>query len=506
MTRRVGTLGIVGTGQMGRGIAQIAATGGVEVRLFDARSDAAAQAKAHVAAMLGRLVEKGRLDAATRDAALDRITLVDGLDGLAGCDAVVEAIVEDLDAKRGLFAALEPIVGAACILATNTSSLSVTAIAGACGRPERVAGFHFFNPVPLMKVVEVIAGLRTDPAVCEALADLAARCGHEPVRVADMPGFLVNHAGRGYLTEALRIVGEGVCDFADVDRVMREACGFPMGPFELLDLTALDVSGPVMEQIYHQFYEEPRFRPSPLTARRLAAGLLGRKTGEGFYRYVDGRKQEPPEPPVEGPLPAAAWISPAEPEFQARVAAALQGVDVRVETGPRPSAEALCLVTPLGEDTTHAALGQSLDPARTLGLDALVPLGERVTLAACPATSPAVREAGRALLAAGGRKATLIADSPGLIAQRILAGVVNIACEIAQTRIAIPTDIDRAVRLGLGYPLGPLAWGDALGPARVLTILERLQALTGDPRYRPSSWLRRRAGLGLSLLANDLAG
>ena len=212
---------------------------------------------------------------------------------LAPCDLVVEAIVEDLSAKQRLFADLEQIVRADAVLATNTSSLSVSAIAAACARPERVAGYHFFNPVPLMKLVEVIPGQHTAEPVVAALQELALRMGHRPVRATNSPGFLVNHAGRGYGTEALRILAEGVATPVEIDRILREAAGFRMGPFELFDLVGIDVAHAVMESIYRQFYDEPRFRPQPLIRRYVDAGLLGRKSGAGFYRYVDGRQEIP---------------------------------------------------------------------------------------------------------------------------------------------------------------------------------------------------------------------
>ena len=501
-------LGIVGAGAMGRGIAQIAATAGVTVKLHDARPGAADEARTFAAGMLKRAAERGRMSDAEAAAAADRMRVADALADLADCHIVVEAIVEDLDAKRALFADLESAVGDGCVLATNTSSLSVTAIAAACRRPGRVAGFHFFNPVPLMRVVEVIDGARTDPATCDALVALAERMGHRPVRAKDTPGFLVNHAGRGYGTEALRILGEGVATVADIDRVMREACGFPMGPFELMDLTGLDVSHPVMESIYRQFYDEPRFRPLPETARRVAAGLLGRKTGEGFYRYTEGKRQEEPEPAPPPDRPRAVWCSLAEPEAGERLATFLRSLpgDVPVATDATPPPDALCLVTPLGADATTAACDQGLDPTRTLAVDILPGLDRRLTVMATPLTSAAHRRAAHGLLTAGGLSVTVIADSPGFIAQRILASVVNVACDIAQMRIATPADIDDAVRLGLGYPKGPLALGDAHGPRRLLTVLERLQATTGDPRWRPSPWLRRRALLGVSLTTPDIAG
>ena len=206
---------------------------------------------------------------------MPRVTCADSLNALADCELVVEAIIERLEVKSRLFSELEGIVSTDTVLATNTSSLSVTAIAAHLKHRQRFAGFHFFNPVPLMKVVEVIAGLKTDPSVCDALAAYARQMGHTPVRAQDTPGFIVNHAGRGFGTEALRIVSEGVADFATIDRILKDQAGFKLGPFELMDLTALDVSHPVMESVYHQYYEEPRYRPSVITAQRLAGGVLG---------------------------------------------------------------------------------------------------------------------------------------------------------------------------------------------------------------------------------------
>lgn len=264
MARSINTMGLVGTGVMGAGIAQIAAQAGVEVRLYDAREGAAVTARDNLASTLGKLVAKEKITQASADAAVALLKPVTAIEELAACDMVVEAIVENLDAKRGLLTQLEGIVDAECILATNTSSLSVSAIATACQHPQRVAGFHFFNPVPLMRVVEVIDGIATDPAVSDALLDLARRMGHTGVRAKDTPGFIVNHAGRAYGTEALKILGEGVAPQGDVDRILREGAGFRMGPLELFDLTALDVSHPVMESIYTQFYNDPRYTPSPL--------------------------------------------------------------------------------------------------------------------------------------------------------------------------------------------------------------------------------------------------
>lgn len=492
-------IGVVGAGLMGRGIAQVAVVAGIDVIVHDTREGAAGEAREAVATQLRRLAEKGKLEARAAEEAIARVKPANGLAQLAACEVVIEAIVEDLGAKRTLFATLEAIVAPTCVLATNTSSLSVTAIAAGCASPGRVAGFHFFSPVPLMKLVEVIDGVRTEPWVAPRLVDLARRFGHTPVRALDTPGFLVNHAGRGYGTEALRILSEGVADFRTIDDILRDGAGFRMGPFELLDLTGLDVSQPVMESIYRQFYDEPRFRPSALLTQRRAAGLLGRKAGEGFYRYRDGVAQRAAEPPAPTVRPPRVWLSRADAQAHARVAALVEKLGTPLDTGAAPGLDSLCVVLPWGADATAAALDEGLDASRTVALDAWFGLDKRRTLMTTPMTRSGWRDAAHALFAADGVPISVIRDCPGFVAPRVVAQIVNIACDIAQQRIATPEDIDRAVTLGLGYPRGPLAMGDALGPARVLALLRGLQDFYGDPRYRASPWLTRRARLGVSL-------
>ncbi len=493
--RDIATIGVIGTGAMGRGICQIAAAAGLTVKLWDANADAISGARDFVARMLRRQAEKGRITADEAEAAITRLVAVDGLDDFTDADLVIEAIIEDLEVKRDLFTRLEAIVGPDCILASNTSSLSVTALAAPLERPGRVAGYHFFNPVPLMKVVEVIAATMTEEAVVEALCALAERMGHRPVRTIDSPGFLVNHAGRGLSTEGLRIVSEGIAQTHQVDDVMREAAGFRMGPFELFDLTGIDVSLKVMESIYDQFYQEPRFRPAYLARKQFAAGLFGRKTGRGFYVYEDGKKLAPPAPPVPDAAPRPVWLGAAAEPVRDLVSA----LGLEVDGGERPADESLILVSPIGADATTAALEAGLDATRTVAVDPLFGLEARRTLMTTPATDPDFRDAAWAMLAGDGVPVTVIHDSPGFIAQRVVATIVNIGCEIAQARIASPDDIDAAVRLGLGYPKGPLALGDGVGGETVLEILARLHGFYGDPRYRPSPWLKRRARLGLSL-------
>jgi 3-hydroxybutyryl-CoA dehydrogenase len=494
------TIGIAGAGAMGRGIAQIAAQAGIRVLLFDLAQGAAAAARETIGATLAGLAAKGKLSAEAAAEASARIEPAATLADLAPCHVVIEAIVEKLEAKRELFRTLEDIVGEDCILASNTSSLSVTEIAAACRKPGRIAGYHFFNPVPLMKVVEVVDALLTEPWVGAALTELASRMGHAPVRAKDTPGFIVNHAGRGYVTEALRLAGENVADFHVIDAILRGAGGFRMGPFELLDLTGLDVSHPVMESIYRQYYEEPRYRPSALAAQRLAGGLLGRKSGRGFYAYEGGKQQAFPAATAPAARPPSVWISRARPELAERVGALVGKLGGALNNSRSPGDGDLVIVTPLGEDASACAAAEKLDPSRTVAIDALFGLDTHRTLMTTPLTSAAARDEAHGLFAADGVPVSVVRDSAGLVVQRVVAHIVNIGCDIAQQGIALPADIDRAVMLGLGYPKGPLGMGDAAGADIVLAILDGLQRTSGDPRYRPSPWLRRRALLGASLL------
>lgn len=496
-------IAVIGAGTMGRGIVQLFAQAGHPVRCFDAAEGAAQNAIEFVRDLINRAVAKQRYSREEGDAIMARMSACSRIEDLAGCDLAIEAVVEDLAVKRQLFGALEQVLGDQAILASNTSSLMVADIAAGCRLPERVAGLHFFNPVPLMKVAEVIAAVRTSPATVSALQHVVENAGHRAVIAADQPGFLVNHAGRGLYTEGLRILEEQVASAQDVDTLMREAGGFRMGPFELLDLTGLDVSGKVMESIYQQFYQEPRFRPSPLVAPRLGAGLYGRKTGEGWYRYSDNQKQLnelAPVPPINTAL--SVWVDPTADEYER-----LQGlvVEAAMELHDNPAEADILLVQFWGSDVARFCTAHGLDATRAVAVDPLPGLDNHRTLMLSSVTRAEVRDAAWAMLAAQEMPVTVINDSCGFVLQRVLATIVNIAADIAQRGIASVADIEDAVRLGLGYPQGPLSLGDAIGGKRVLEILQRMHALSGDPRYRPSPWLARRVALGQSLLTEEVA-
>jgi 3-hydroxybutyryl-CoA dehydrogenase len=494
-------IGVVGAGTMGRGIVQLFAQAGHPVACYDAQPGGAAAAVDHVLGMLQRNVEKGRLAADAFERIRGRIEVAADLQGLADCGVVIEAIVEDLGVKRELFRSLEAILRDDAVLATNTSSLTVSDIAAGCAKPARVAGLHFFNPVPLMRVAEVIAAVRTAPETVQLLKSITEGAGHRAVVTVDQPGFLVNHAGRGLYTEGLRVVEEQVASPVDVDDVLRESMGFRMGPFELLDLTGLDVSSKVMVSIYEQFQQEPRFRPSSLVPPRVAAGFYGRKSGEGWYRYEDGKQVRPAARAVPT-LDAGVrvWIDPHASHAEA-LKALVTGAGLALVTH---GADAdLAVVQPWGMDATTTALSLGLDPAKTVAVDPITPFALRRTLMLTTVTHAAARDAAHALLASDGVPVTVINDSGGFIAQRVMATIVNIAANIAQRGIASVSDLEDSVKLGLGYPHGPLEWGDRIGSARILAILRTQHEATGDPRYRPSPWLVRRVALGLPLVTPE---
>ncbi|HYM03130.1 MAG TPA: 3-hydroxyacyl-CoA dehydrogenase [Stellaceae bacterium] len=487
-------LGVVGSGAMGAGIAQVALSGGMYVVLTDANTAQLEKARSGIFARLDRLVEKGEAKPADVAAAKARLKLADHLQEFESCRIVVEAIYENLDAKRKVFQALEAVVAEDAILASNTSSIPIASIAQACAHRRRVAGMHFFNPVPLMRLVEIIASADTSPDVADALAELGKRMGRTPVKVKDAPGFLVNLGGRAYYQEALHILQENVTTPEDVDLVMRDCCGFRMGPFELLDLTGMDVNYPVSEIVHKGYWYDPRIKTTPLHESMFLAGRFGRKTGTGFHRYdAEGKKLPSAAPSLAAGAEPARVILPEAAEGLVSLAVAAEVDTLAADDGHSP-----ILVAPWGEDCTATATRLGLDPRRTVALDLSHNTSKRITMMMAPGGTPSIGDAVAAMLVKTGRLVTRIKDSPGFIAQRITAMIANLGCEIAQMGLANPADIDKAMQLGLNYPAGPLGLADKMGVKATYEIMCRLQEITGSDRYRPSLWLRRRAMLGIS--------
>jgi len=493
-------LGVVGAGAMGQGIMQVALTGGMRVSVYDAGEGAAQRGAKTVMQRIERLVEKGQLDKDEAQGCRDRLDLADGLAGLSGCHAVIEAVYENLELKQKIFAELEAIVSDECIIASNTSSLLISAIARGRRNRSRIAGMHFFNPVPLMKLVEVVRGPDTSDEVIGFCNRLGERMGRVPVTVKDAPGFLVNLGGRAYTTEAMHLLYERVATPAQIDAVMRDCCGFRMGPLELADLTGVDVNYPVSLFVYDGYNQDPRLKTAFPHRALYEAGRFGRKTGQGNYRYGENGK-----PIEDGSADHVTTAAPAESlvlgEVDETALPFLRELGARLldhDDGKSPIVAEL-----LGEDCSAHAVRTEVDARRLVGLDLSCDISKRVTIMTAPGADAAVRNAVAALIAKSGRTVTAIKDSPGFVTQRMRAMVANLGCEMAQIGIADPREIDLAMRLGLNYPQGPLELAEHMGLSDTLAILERLQAITGDDRYRPSLWLKRRAGLGLAVHTPD---
>ncbi|RJF77457.1 3-hydroxyacyl-CoA dehydrogenase PaaC [Azospirillum cavernae] len=487
-------VGVVGSGAMGQGIAQVAAQAGHPVRLVDARPGAAASAVAAIAKTLNGLVDKGKRTAAERDATLNRLTAVDGLPDLAPAGLVIEAIVEDLDVKRRLFAELESVVGPDAILATNTSSLSVTAIAAGVARPERLAGLHFFNPAPLMALVEIVSGLATDPTIAATLFDTARAWGKSPVRCRSTPGFIVNRVARPFYAEGLRLLQEQVGDPASIDAILRESGGFRMGPFELMDLIGHDVNFAVTRSVHAAYFGDPRFQPSLIQQELVDAGRLGRKSGRGFYDHSPGADR-----PAIASLPAEPRPSRVVVQGDLGPASALPGLlraaGVSVEEEPGGGlliVDGVTLALTDGRSAGQRAAEDGLKPLVMFDLALDYATATRVAIARTNATSDDALAVAAGLFAALGKAVTVLDDLPGMAVLRTVAMLANEAADAVAQGVASAADIDTAMTKGVNYPLGPLAWAERIGLSRVLGALDALARTYGEDRYRASALLRRK--------------
>ena len=489
-------IAVVGAGAMGQGIAQVCAMGSIRTLLFDASDGAATKARERIIARIDRLAEKGNISAADAEEMAACLETVDTLEAIAPADTVVEAVFEDIEIKQSLFREIENCVRDDCIIASNTSSIPIASIASACVHRGRVAGMHFFNPVPLMKLVEVIRGPETEPGVISILSVLGEQIGRTPVVVKDAPGFLVNLGGRAYTTEGLRIAHDNIASPAAIDAIMRDCCGFPMGPFELMDLTGIDVNYPVTSIVCSGYMNDARLRTSPLHKALFDAGRFGRKTKAGHYLYDDeGKMIDPPSPDFAIDGEAATEATLAEPDDRLKSFCAEIGVKIISED----SGDIPVLAAPLGEDCTHLALRTGVDPRRLVALDIACDTSTRVTLMTAPGAGDQALNQMAAAIIQSGRRVTAIKDSPGFVSQRLGAMIANLGCYMAEIELASLDDIDLAMRLGLNYPRGPFEMVEHFGAKETLKVLEQLQAITGEDRYRPTLWLKRRALLGLDI-------
>ncbi|MBV6289882.1 3-hydroxyacyl-CoA dehydrogenase PaaH [Pseudomonas aegrilactucae] len=509
---------VIGAGAMGAGIAQVAAQAGHPVLLHDMRPGAAQAAIEGLGVQLGKRVGQGKLSAQQRDATLARLHAVQALEELADAGLVIEAIVENLHAKRELFARLEAICPAGCVLASNTSSLSITRIAAGLARPERFLGVHFFNPAPVMALVEIVSGLATAPEVAASLHATARAWGKAPVHASSTPGFIVNRVARPFYAESLRLLQEGAADCATLDALMRDAGGFRMGAFELTDLIGHDVNYAVTCSVFEAYYGDMRFQPSLIQAALVDAGRLGRKAGQGFYDYGPAAAR-----PVVSELRSGVRVDECVVEGDLGIAQSLlarieaQGVKVsrapsRVKPAPTAMPGSADLfgrgVIRVGDAVLALSDGRlASQRARDEGLHNLVlfdlaldyATASRIAISWSADTTTAARDQAVALLQAAGLVVSPLADLPGLLVLRTVAMLANEAADAVLNGVASAADVDLAMRKGVNYPQGPLAWADAIGLPGVLAVLDNLQASYGESRYRPSLLIRRAVAEGGAL-------
>ncbi|MEU9208790.1 3-hydroxyacyl-CoA dehydrogenase [Streptomyces sp. NPDC048415] len=483
---------VVGTGTMGQGIAQVALVAGHPVRLYDAvagRAEAAAEA---IGARLDRLVEKNRLTGAERDAARARLRPAETLEDLADCALVIEAVLEELDAKQRLFRDLEDIVEDDCLLATNTSSLSVTAIGGALRNPGRLVGLHFFNPAPLLPLVEVVSGYASDFSSATRAYETARAWGKTPVACADTPGFIVNRIARPFYAEAFAVYEAQAADPATIDAILRESGGFRMGAFELTDLIGQDVNESVTHSVWQSFFQDVRFTPSLAQRRLVESGRLGRKTGHGWYDYGDGAERSEPHTAEKAQAPAYVVaegdLGPASELVALIREAGIQVRDDEEDHGTR-------LVLPSGGQLVLADGQTSVEFRDVVYFDLALDYRKatRIALSASQDTAAQTLSEAIGLFQALGKDVSVIGDVPGMIVARTVARIVDLAHDAVAKGVATEEDIDTAMRLGVNYPLGPFEWCRRLGRSWACSLLDDLHQRDPSGRYAPSLALYRHA-------------
>ncbi|MER6995428.1 3-hydroxyacyl-CoA dehydrogenase [Streptomyces sp. NPDC000410] len=483
---------VVGTGTMGQGIAQVALVAGHLVRLYDAVPERAQQAADAIGGRLDRLVEKGRLDAAERDVARGRLHPATELTELADAALVIEAVVEQLHIKQELFTELEKIVADDCLLATNTSSLSVTAIAGALRLPGRFVGLHFFNPAPLLPLVEVVSGFATDETAATRAYRTAKAWGKTPVRCADTPGFIVNRIARPFYAEALRVYEERGADPATIDAVLRESGGFRMGPFELTDLIGQDVNEAVTRSVWESFFQDPKFTPSLAQRRLVESGRLGRKSGQGWFSYETGAERPVPHtaPPTEPPphITVEGDLGPAGELVELFREA---GITVHEEDEDRGTR----ILLPSGGQLALADGQTSAEFRDVVYFDLALDYRKatRIALSASEVTGWETLRQSIGLFQALGKNVSVIGDVPGMIVARTVAMLVDLAADAVAKGVASAEDIDTAMRLGVNYPVGPVEWGRRLGRSWAHELLDELHERVPTGRYAPSLGLYRQS-------------
>ncbi len=500
-------VGVIGAGAMGAGIAQVAAQAGHRVLLADAQPGAVDRARAAIVKGLSTLATKGKLTSADADAAVSRIQ-ASAPSGFGRCGLVIEAIVEDLEVKRRLFAELEGIVAAECILATNTSSLSITAMAAGLRCPERLVGMHFFNPAERMKLVEVISGLETSPAIAETIFATAEAWGKKPAYAKSTPGFIVNRIARPFYGEAWRAYTEGAADPATIDAIVRDCGGFPMGPFELMDLIGHDVNLAVSTSVFEATFGERRYAPSVAQQELVRAGRLGRKTGRGIYDYREGAAK--PEPHVDdGAEPVRRIVAVGSLGIATPIITRLEaaGVDVVRVQGPRAAQDASSgwleiglarLMMSDGRPATRRAMEDRHEHLVLFDLALDYTTTPRLGLARADQCGMAAFRSVCATLTQAGFACSPLDDVAGLVVMRLIAMLVNEAADAVAHGTCSADAIDVAMRYGVNYPRGPMEWSEQVGLRVFARTLANLREHYGEERYRTSALITRKGYTGAS--------
>ncbi|MGF1700165.1 3-hydroxyacyl-CoA dehydrogenase [Photobacterium makurazakiensis] len=501
------TVAVIGAGAMGAGIAQVAAQSGYQVCLFDLAEGKAGQAKAQIEKALMRRVQKGRLEHSELEQTLARIQCSSRLAEVAGASVVIEAIIENLEVKQSLFRDLEAICRPECILASNTSSISITAIASALETPERVVGLHFFNPAPVMKLVEVIRGVATADDVAQRALEWARSCGKHAVLARSMPGFIVNRVARPFYAEGLRALEEQVASVADIDYLLRKAGGFNMGPFELMDLIGHDVNYAVTKSVFDACYQDRRYQPSLIQKELVDAGFFGRKSGRGFYCY--GEKSSTVEPnvyrelltPVENVIQIGQW-QPTEKTFEALTASTLmKGSSLLLKNTEQALNISMSAMLEIDGVLVIPTRGKSATQlADELGCPVVVfdycqDYQSSPLIAVSAALQNTIQQTEKAIayIQSLEKQVILFKDYPGMVVWRTLSMLTNEALDLVNKGGASLDDVDMAMKSGVNYPLGPIEWGRELGWQNLKETLEYLTQFYGEERYRPSPLLRQLA-------------
>lgn len=493
---------VIGAGTMGGGIAQVAASAGHPVLLLDADDTAAERAIEGIGGRLARHVDQARLEATERDAILARVSPVKEIRELAPAGLVIEAVLEDVDVKSDVLAELESVVDGEAIITSNTSSLSITALGRTLDRPARFVGMHFFNPAPVMELVEVVSGLDTDPAIAQCVAETARNWGKAPVLCRSTPGFIVNRVARPFYGEALRIAEEGVADPATVDAVLTGAFGFRMGPFALMDLIGIDVNLAANEGVWRGFNFDPRYAPTALQREMVAAGRLGRKSGRGYFNHVEGAQPAFPGVAGQSAIPRRVVIrgdlGPAK-AFGERVAAS--GLTVSKKSGaPALVIDGHVLALTDGRPATvrHAEDSDKADVLFDLARD--YSSATHIAIARAAQAEEAALSAAAGLFQALGMTVCPVGDGAGLIVLRTLAMIANEAMSAVETGVCSPADLDTAMMKGTNWPEGPIAWSERVGFDVVLRAMQNLGDTFRSDRYRAQPLLRRAAAAGQGVL------